>query len=78
MVLDSYLADIKNQIIGAIKNMPDFKSSSDSQTTTIEPLCKALPKYKRDDIIRAIVDMEGVKLIDSPNGALRFPSKNFL
>jgi hypothetical protein len=70
--------DISNQIIEAIKNSTGYEYSENDHTITIEALCEIMPGISRHLIIGALVDMAGVRVIDSSEGTVDFPSSYFM
>jgi hypothetical protein len=69
--------DISNQIIESIKNSPGYVYSEKDHTITIEALCEIMPGISRHLIIGALVDMDGVRVIDSAEGTVDFPYTYF-
>jgi|GEM_PF-3015826 hypothetical protein len=69
--------DISIQIIEAIKTSAGYKDSDKDYTITIEGLCEMMPGTSRHLIIGALVDMAGVRVIDSVDGTIDFPSSYF-
>ncbi len=70
--------DIADQIIEAIKNSSGYSYSENDHTITIESLFEIMPGISRHIIIGALVDMEGVRVIDSTEGTVDFPSRYFM
>ena len=70
--------EIAEQIILAIKSSVGYEYSEEGHTITIEGLDELLPDISRHLIVGAIVDMDGVEVIDSHSGAVKFPSSYFM
>jgi hypothetical protein len=70
--------EIAEQIIQAIKNSVGYEYSEEGHTITIEGLDELLPDVSRHLIVRAIVDMDGVEVIDSHTGTVKFPVSYFI
>jgi len=70
--------EVAEQIIEAIKNSAGYEYSEEGHTITIESLDELLPNISRHLIVGAIVDMEGVEVIDSHTGTVRFPVSYFI
>ncbi len=69
--------EVTEQIIETIKNSLGYEYSEKGFTITIENLDELLPGVSRHLIVRAIVDMDGVEVIDSMTGAVNFPEVYF-
>jgi formylmethanofuran dehydrogenase subunit A len=69
--------EVTEQIIIAIKSSDGYEYSELGYTITIENLDELLPEVSRHLIVAAIVEMEGVEVIDSSTGAVFFPSGYF-
>lgn len=69
--------EVTEQIIEAIKNSLGYEYSDKGFTITIENLDELLPDVSRHLIVRAIVDMDGVEVIDSMTGTVNFPEIYF-
>ncbi|HTB26465.1 MAG TPA: hypothetical protein VK711_13920 [Puia sp.] len=70
--------ELSEQIIQAIKNSTEFEYSEEGHTITIEGLDELLPNVSRHLIVGAIVDMDGVVVIDSHTGTVKFPASYFI
>ncbi len=70
--------ELAEQIIQAIKNSTVYEYSEEGHTITIEGLDELLPNVSRHQIVGAIVDMDGVEVIDSHTGTVRFPAHYFM
>jgi hypothetical protein len=70
--------EIAEQIILAIKNSAGYEYSEEGHTITIEGLDELLPNVSRHLIVGAIVDMDGVEVVDSYTGTVKFPVSYFL
>jgi hypothetical protein len=70
--------ELSELIIQAIKNSAGYEYSEEGHTITIEGLDELLPDISRHLIVGAIVDMDGVEVIDSSTGAVKFPASYFL
>jgi hypothetical protein len=69
--------EVFEQIIETIKSSAGYEYSEKGFTITIEELDELLPNLSRHLIVRAIVDMDGVEVIDSMTGAVNFPGVYF-
>ena len=69
--------EVSEQIIQAIKNAAGYEYSEEGHSITIEGLDELLPNISRHLIVGAIVDMDGVEVIDSHTGTVNFPSSYF-
>jgi len=69
--------EVSEQIIIAIKTSFGYEYSDNGYTITIEGLDELMPDISRHLIVGAIVDMDGVEVIDSLTGAINFPSIYF-
>jgi hypothetical protein len=69
--------EVSEQIIEAIKNSIGYEYSDKDHTITIKVLCEILPGISRHLIVGALVDMDGVRVIDSADGTVDFPSSYF-
>ena len=69
---------VSEQIILAIKNSSGYEYSEEGLTITIEGLDELLPDISRHQIVGAIVDMDGVVVIDSHTGTVKFPASYFI
>ncbi len=65
--------EVSEQIIEAIKDSAGYEFSEKGFTITIEQLDELLPGLSRHLIVKAIVDMDGVEVVDSMTGAVNFP-----
>jgi hypothetical protein len=70
--------EVAELIIQAIKNSAGYEYSEEGHTITIEGLDELLPDVSRHLIVRAIVDMDGVEVIDSHTGTVKFPVTYFI
>lgn len=70
--------EVAELIIQAIKNSAGYEYSEEGHTITIEGLDELLPDVSRHLIVRAIVDMDGVEVIDSHTGTVKFPVSYFI
>jgi hypothetical protein len=68
---------IRKAIIDAKKNESDFDLSSPNQTTTFEWLADNVKEYKREEIVAALADMDGIEVLDSPTGSISIPKSFF-
>jgi hypothetical protein len=69
---------VSELIIQAIKSSTGYEYSEEGLTITIEGLDELLPDISRHQIVGAIVDMDGVVVIDSHTGAVKFPASYFI
>ena len=69
---------VSELIIQAIKNSTWYEYSEEGLTITIEGLDELLPDISRHQIVGAIVDMDGVVVIDSHTGVVKFPASYFM
>ncbi len=70
--------EVSEQIIQAIKSSVGYEYSEEGHTITIEGLDELLPNVSRHLIVGAIVDMDGVEVIDSHTGTVKFPPGYFM
>jgi hypothetical protein len=69
--------EVTEKIIIAIKSLDGYEYSDQGYTITIEKLDELLPDVSRHLIVAAIVEMEGVEVVDSSTGAVFFPTGYF-
>ena len=69
--------EVAELIIQAIKNSAGYEYSEEGHFITIEGLDELLPDISRHLIVGAIVDMNGVEVIDSHTGTVKFPASFF-
>ena len=69
--------EVSEQIIVAIKTSIGYEYSDEGHTITFENLDELLPDISRHLIVGAIVEMEGVEVINSSTGTVHFPSEYF-
>lgn len=69
--------EIRKAIIEAKKNDFGFDPSSHMQHTSFEWLQTNIREYKREEIVSALIDMDGVEIIDSSQGTIEIPAKYF-
>jgi hypothetical protein len=69
--------EVSKQIIEIIKVSLDYSYSDSGYTITIEGLDELMPDISRHLIVEALIDMDGVRVIDPATGAVHFPSSYF-
>jgi hypothetical protein len=68
---------IRKAIIDSIKKELDFDSSSPDQKTTFEWLADNIKEYKREKIVYALAEMEGIEVLESSTGSISIPKSYF-
>ena len=64
-------------IVDALKRNMSFGNPGDDLFITIRELVSLIPDAAREEIVSTLVDMPGVKVLDSETGQLLIPGEYF-
>ena len=67
------MTDLQTQIKESIRSSSNYDPTSVGQVISIERLCNLNMHIPRQEILSALIDMEGVEVLDSETGTLQIP-----
>jgi len=70
--------EIRKDVISAMKRELGFDPSAPFHITSFEWIEQNIPGYSRAEIVAALGDMDGVKVLDSAAGSIALPPKYFV